>query len=374
MAVIGAGIAGIGVALELAGRGVSVELHERTDRVHGRASLANEGKVHLGYIYANDPSLRTARQMVEGAWTFSPILRDWLERDLGEAALSTSFHYLAHRVSLLARDALDVMYRRIADLNREMSSQAGTGYFGRDAARPPRRLSGAEREGRFGPDVQAAWETPELAVDTEVIGEALRDRVAAEPRIRLDLGSDVISASPQDGGVSLTTRVDGATETRRYDRVVNASWEDLLRIDATAGLPVPEGASFRLRRILRVQAPHGAAGVGSCSVVLGAFGDLVEYQGGCRARPTCRPRSRAVATRAYGLHDELDIGSARARCRPQDHVRHRRALGQSGDVGEQVVRERHPGRRRARPQGPVDLVGHVPDLDGMTHRLTIHTA
>lgn len=48
VAVIGAGIQGIGLSLELAARGMSVDLHEKTNRVHARASRANEGKVHLG--------------------------------------------------------------------------------------------------------------------------------------------------------------------------------------------------------------------------------------------------------------------------------------------------------------------------------------
>jgi glycerol-3-phosphate dehydrogenase len=48
VAVIGAGIQGIGLSLELAARGMSVDLHEKTNRVHASASRANEGKVHLG--------------------------------------------------------------------------------------------------------------------------------------------------------------------------------------------------------------------------------------------------------------------------------------------------------------------------------------
>src|SRR5262249_32922867 len=110
VAVIGAGIQGIGLALELAARRMSVDLHEKTNRVHARASLANEGKVHLGYIYANDPTLRTARQMIEGSWSFSPILRDWLEQDLDESFRSGPHHYLVHRDSLLAPETLDATY------------------------------------------------------------------------------------------------------------------------------------------------------------------------------------------------------------------------------------------------------------------------
>ena len=78
----------------------------------------------------------------------------------------------------------------------------------------------------------------------------------------------------------MTSRQDGETETICYDQVINASWEDLLHIDATACLPAPEGASFRLRYIVRVRAPHGGRGLRCASVVLGAFGDLVEYHSG----------------------------------------------------------------------------------------------
>jgi hypothetical protein len=259
---------------------MSVDLHEKTNRVHARASLANEGKVHLGYIYANDPTLRTARQMIEGSWSFSTILRDWLEQDLDESFRSGPFYYLVHRDSLLTPETLDATYRRITGLNREMAACHGASYFGLDGAGPPRLLSTVERERHFGPDVVAAYHTPEIAVDCEVIGEALRRRVTNDPRITLRLGSEVLAAVPQAGGVRVTARQDGQTETICYDQVINASWEDLLHIDATACLPAPEGASFRLRYIVRVRAPHGGRGLRCASVVLGAFGDLVEYHSG----------------------------------------------------------------------------------------------
>lgn len=278
--IIGAGIAGIGVAIELAARGLRVDLHEKTDRVHGRASRVNEGKIHLGYTYANDPSLRTARRMIEGSWHFGPIIRDWLEQEPPEQARSAPFHFLVHRDSLLDPVAIDGAYRRIAALNREMAARPGRSYLRLDGARPPRRLSEREREERCGPAIVAAFETPEVALDTEVMGEALRRRVAADPRISLRLGSEVLAVEPRARSVHVTARQEGSVEQRRYEHVINASWDDLLHLDHGAGLPTPPGASWRWRHVLRVRAPHGGRGIGSSSIALGAFGDIVTYGGG----------------------------------------------------------------------------------------------
>ena len=47
VAVIGAGIQGIGLSLELATRGMSVDLHEKTNQVHARLSpILRRGECH----------------------------------------------------------------------------------------------------------------------------------------------------------------------------------------------------------------------------------------------------------------------------------------------------------------------------------------
>ncbi len=47
-------------------RGVPVTLVDENADLLTRTAVANEGKVHLGYMYAADPSLRTARTMLAG--------------------------------------------------------------------------------------------------------------------------------------------------------------------------------------------------------------------------------------------------------------------------------------------------------------------
>ena len=74
VAVLGAGLQGACVALELSVHGVEVDLYEKSDRCLSQTSSHNEGKMHLGYVYANDRSLRTARTMVRGSTVFQKLI------------------------------------------------------------------------------------------------------------------------------------------------------------------------------------------------------------------------------------------------------------------------------------------------------------
>jgi len=69
--VLGGGLQGCCTALALAARRIPVTLFDRNDRLLSRAAIANEGKIHLGYMYANDPSQSTARMMMQGALSFA---------------------------------------------------------------------------------------------------------------------------------------------------------------------------------------------------------------------------------------------------------------------------------------------------------------
>ena len=54
VAVLGAGIMGSSTALYLARAGIQVDLFDAADRPFSGASRWNEGKIHLGFLYAND--------------------------------------------------------------------------------------------------------------------------------------------------------------------------------------------------------------------------------------------------------------------------------------------------------------------------------
>ena len=59
VAVLGGGIMGSSVALHLARMGAHATVLEREAKPFMGASRWNEGKIHLGFLYAADPTLRT---------------------------------------------------------------------------------------------------------------------------------------------------------------------------------------------------------------------------------------------------------------------------------------------------------------------------
>ena len=70
VAILGAGIMGATTALLLSRRGVRVTLYDQAPAPMTGASRWNEGKIHLGYLYAGDPSGNTADKLMPGGIAF----------------------------------------------------------------------------------------------------------------------------------------------------------------------------------------------------------------------------------------------------------------------------------------------------------------
>lgn len=65
VAVIGSGLCGCCIALELARQGYQVELIDQDSKPMNRAGRRNEGKIHLGLIYAEERSAATASVVLQ---------------------------------------------------------------------------------------------------------------------------------------------------------------------------------------------------------------------------------------------------------------------------------------------------------------------
>jgi hypothetical protein len=281
VAVVGGGIQGTGVAIELALRGVSVDLFEKREDCLTQASSQNEGKLHLGFVYGKDSTLATARLLAEGALRFRPILRRWLETEPLDCPLSSPFHYFVHRKSLVSADELSGFYNAVSSIVRGLDSKSSKVYFGIDAGAPVVRLSRGEMdciaEGRC---IDAVFRTPEIAIDPESIAGLLRTRLYGDVRIRVHCCAEVTAVLPGIDTTVVTVRGSDGFRRGLYDHVVNASWEDLLTIDATANMAPVGPSSFRLKRYLRVRAADTLTNIPSATIVLGAFGDVVTYGNG----------------------------------------------------------------------------------------------
>src|SRR6476619_4418236 len=102
--VLGGGLQGCCTAIALAARRVRVVLFDKNDALMSRAAVANEGKIHLGYMYAGDPTLLTARTMLRGALAFAPFFQRTIALDPKNFRLSAPAAYALHRDSQHERE------------------------------------------------------------------------------------------------------------------------------------------------------------------------------------------------------------------------------------------------------------------------------
>lgn len=268
------------VALYLARTGRRVVLFDREPAPMQAASRWNEGKLHLGYLYANDPTLMTARHALPGSYAFVPCLEDLLSRGVRDEVSATDDLFLVHRDSVVDPQAALAYFERVTSLLRELpGSEHYQGDLRKACVRTVtrsclERLADPER-------VVAGFTVPERSIRTGWVADRLTDAVAAEPRIELAMGRHVSAAAPvenDDGPWRVCwDRGDGSGPAADvFDVVVNALWQNRARIDRTAGLAPFSDCSNRFRASLfvRTARPVDAA----CAVVcVGPFGDMKNY-------------------------------------------------------------------------------------------------
>jgi hypothetical protein len=273
--VLGAGLQGVCVALAAAARGHRVVLLDQAFGCMQRASLRNEGKIHLGHVYANDETFRTASLMLKSAYSFGPLLDRWLPRPLNWARLrSNPFWYLVAAESLLDVEQLRAHFGQLESASREiLASDRSLHYLGLRPERMARRCEPPASVDRG--FTQAAFLTPEVSVDLPVLRAALARALEAHPRIELDFLKRIDSISALSSGYRLEGRGPYRERwTRDAEVVVNCLWDGRLALDDQLGLSQKHPWVYRLKHRVIGKLPPGFR-VPSMTIVLGPFGDVV---------------------------------------------------------------------------------------------------
>lgn len=279
--VIGGGLLGCGIALELARTGKPVLLLERDAAIMNRASLRNEGKIHLGLIYAGDRSGRTGRRQLEGALSFRRIVSSWVGHEaFARIGMSTPFIYLAAKDSLFSAEQLSLHYEAIERHYRALADGVvpDIDYLGSKPDFLARRVDVGELPACLdGKRVAAAFETTERAIHTDQLAAEIRRTIHDHPLITLRCGTEVTDIAPQAGHFHLNaTETSGAGPSRYSGKAVfNATWEQRLRLDGTLGIKPAAGWLHRLKYRVVVKLPAGLENGPSITIVLGRFGDVV---------------------------------------------------------------------------------------------------
>jgi FAD dependent oxidoreductase len=262
--------------MELAARGIAVDLIEATPTLMDGASRHNEGKIHLGYVYANDPTFRTAELMSRGATRFAPLMRRWLGPSFDEVPTSSRFNYAVHRNSLLTATQLEDAYIAISKRIRRVTEDGS--YFGIVDPHLVERLPGSDP--RYGSVIEATFSTQEVAINPGPLADLITKTISDSDGIRVLTDATVTSVDALSRRLEVSVGDETGSFLGPYDHVVNCAWGGRPALDVTAGLRVEGAWTFRMKYFLLAVAPSGTAPLPSTTVVLGPFGDVVDYGGG----------------------------------------------------------------------------------------------
>lgn len=267
VAVLGAGITGACTGLLLAEAGFEAVLFDAAPAPLAGASRWNEGKIHLGFLYAGDPTRTTAARLIPGGLAFAPILERLLGRSLREAGEQPEDAYLIHRRSVASAEAMAAHHAAVSALLAEAGAPGLRS----------RRLSAGELAALSGSEeIAAGFAVPERSVDTRRVADWLAAVLAAAPGVELRCRVRVLAARAEeaaDGPWRVET--DPPAAGGPFDWVVNALWHGRPAVDATAGLPPAAPFTQRYRVSLFVRAP-GVATRGAI-VAVGPYGDMKSY-------------------------------------------------------------------------------------------------
>ncbi|PWK57296.1 hypothetical protein C7455_11221 [Roseicyclus mahoneyensis] len=281
------------------------------------ASRHNEGKLHLGYVYAADTSLETHKILAEGTLRFL----DTLERLTGcprdRFTVSDAFTYVVPDDSARTPDDIWAYFNSVDDTVAELCDQMGLS--------PYERARVATKEyyrTHYGDCVQTAYHTPEIAVDPGRVSDIVAAAVYAHPLITF-LGARTVMDVRRVGASGYRIRLSDQTEITQLDAaaVINALWEDRLRIDEMVGLGSPFVWSQRWKATVTIEVPPESITLPSTTALVGPYGDFVLY-GKARVYiswyPACRlsmsttaspDQVRAIVDAAN--HDDIRVRSLR---------------------------------------------------------------
>ncbi len=277
--VIGGGLAGCGIALELAINGKNSILIEQDPVLMNRASLRNEGKIHLGLIYAADPSKQTGFLQLRGSLQFHLILESWLGKELSRIEQSTPFFYLVANDSLQTGDQLANHYQA---LNQEycklMEENPKLNYLGSQPGWLTKRVELEALDGTFNTSrFSAAFSTNEKAINTDDLAREIRNAVQNTPNIEImtNYKVDDIYNYGSFYKVKVISNLDSSRLEIEAKTVFNAAWDQRLFIDNLVGVDLPHGWLHRLKyRAIASTLPEHKD-LPSATIVLGAYGDVV---------------------------------------------------------------------------------------------------
>lgn len=209
--VVGGGIFGALAALEVAKRGYSVIILEKSPKLITGASLVNQCRVHMGYHYPRDE--KTARDSCYAKNTFEKIFSKAVVKDVNN-------HYLVAKEDSLTKGKDFEAFCKKLNL--------------------PYKESWPKEAEVLKDKIALSFKVPERIFDANVIREILEKKIAETQNVTLVTGAEVFGIKKGNSGYEVQFNRDGEKEVVHATALVNAAYGNINHINEMAGLELQD--------------------------------------------------------------------------------------------------------------------------------------
>lgn len=271
--IMGGGIQGMSCSLALQKAGYGVVLIEKESQLFSRTSVNQEGRLHLGFTYSKDETLKTGELVMKGSLNFAPLLELWLGPINWKAFIREKGLYLIHKDSPLLSEARITQYfERISSLYKDLVNDDVTlNYFGK---RPPEILSFPDNVPRevSGDKIVRVIATEERRIDLESFKVFLVRRVM-ESKVRILKNTEVKCVERKGSGFNVSVGDgEGKTQMISGDFLVNCLWDNRRLIDQMLGIETNKEYMYRLKFGIIGKVRHNLSN--NYSIISGAYGNV----------------------------------------------------------------------------------------------------
>ena len=274
--VLGGGIQGCCIALMLRKHDYEVKLVDKSKDIFNRASLNQQAKIHLGFNWGMDTSLKTGKKLMLDALYFAPYLEYLLGEKINwEKLKSINYYCLVAKDSLLSSDEIGTYFQTLQTIYRDYMKNEKLTYLGK---RPKRLFQKTSLPKQVNPDLfQACFATEEAALRTVGVKKIIKEKVQSE-NISLCLNQRVTSAKRTHHGFVVETHSeDEGVQQLESDVVFNCLWEGQMPLDKEMGIQIEKGYNLRFRYGIITKLSPSIQEIPSLMIVQGPYGDFVNY-------------------------------------------------------------------------------------------------
>ncbi len=270
--ILGGGFQACCIALMLQKYNYDITIIEQCTDIMNRASMNQEGKIHLGFIYSMDKSLRTGRNLLRDALHFS----NYIEYLLGEkidwdTVKSSKFNYLVPYQSLLTGRELNNYFEKLQNLYVGwLNTDLNLSYLGER----PQNLF--HQHSSLPSHVDPEFFKHSFATEEVSISQLfLKNKIKPVLDARLLLNEKVLQIKRAQQGFKIKTD----KGDYQADLLFNCTWENQTVFDQQMGIDIGTDHNLRLKFAIVSKTIEELKSIPSCTIVNGPFGDYVNHAG-----------------------------------------------------------------------------------------------